>query len=504
MLATGIPVAKITGLATTATSTDAANLTGTLAAARIADAALTIAKTSGLQTSLDGKAFGSKYLRGPSAPLQSLKRAMTLGRDASIGIISDSTGANSPNWVYRLAAMLGTSHPNHRVIFQPWNIGTQKYDAPTVIQSGVGGDRHISYESNSRPATMSSSAKNIANFGGSDLEMQVEASWDSAALVSGWPSAAQRLLVFGNTNGRGWIEVSNGYLSLRWSEDASGATLKEAGVTMTAQLPSGFSADTKYRIKAALDVNNGSGAYVVTFSYSLNAGVTWTQFGSPVTGPSTTVVHDANLTFALGGIDGNAIGRKCKFYFAQIYRGIGGQPILPERIDSWGLSGSESVIGTLSGAPVLYVDNVACSGYGVGTFLSTLAPYHPQAFFNRDRHFWFLSLSHNDNQQGAGWWVNIAELIAAVNSYAPSDPAWVMLTQNPEGSTIPLRDSHHRRTFSIAQFAAAESYTMIDVTRAFDDYTGALDDLVSGVHTTTAGSVLWAELIRDIINDSEP
>jgi hypothetical protein len=51
--------ATITGLAATATSTDAANLTGTLAAARIADGSLSIAKTSGLQTALDGKAATS-------------------------------------------------------------------------------------------------------------------------------------------------------------------------------------------------------------------------------------------------------------------------------------------------------------------------------------------------------------------------------------------------------------------------------------------------------------
>lgn len=44
------------GLVATALSTDAAGLTGTLASARIADASLSIAKTSGLQAALDAKA----------------------------------------------------------------------------------------------------------------------------------------------------------------------------------------------------------------------------------------------------------------------------------------------------------------------------------------------------------------------------------------------------------------------------------------------------------------
>lgn len=49
------------GLGVFATGTDAANLTGTLAAARIADASLSIAKTSGLQTALDGKQAAGSY-----------------------------------------------------------------------------------------------------------------------------------------------------------------------------------------------------------------------------------------------------------------------------------------------------------------------------------------------------------------------------------------------------------------------------------------------------------
>jgi hypothetical protein len=43
------------GLGYFATGTDASNLTGTVSAARIADGSLSIAKTSGLQTALDGK-----------------------------------------------------------------------------------------------------------------------------------------------------------------------------------------------------------------------------------------------------------------------------------------------------------------------------------------------------------------------------------------------------------------------------------------------------------------
>ncbi|MCW1887705.1 hypothetical protein OKA04_23410 [Luteolibacter flavescens] len=49
-------IGTITGTGPFATGTNAANLTGTLAAARIADGSLTIAKVASLQTTLDGKA----------------------------------------------------------------------------------------------------------------------------------------------------------------------------------------------------------------------------------------------------------------------------------------------------------------------------------------------------------------------------------------------------------------------------------------------------------------
>lgn len=50
-----ISTADVSGLGYFATGTDAANLTGTVDAARIADASLPIAKTNGLQTALNGK-----------------------------------------------------------------------------------------------------------------------------------------------------------------------------------------------------------------------------------------------------------------------------------------------------------------------------------------------------------------------------------------------------------------------------------------------------------------
>ena len=89
--------ATITGLAATATSTDAANLTGTLAAARIADGSLSIAKTSGLQTALDGKAAtshthtASQVTDFNSATRAQVEAALIAG--ANITITPAGTGA---------------------------------------------------------------------------------------------------------------------------------------------------------------------------------------------------------------------------------------------------------------------------------------------------------------------------------------------------------------------------------------------------------------------------
>lgn len=103
----------ITGLGVFATGTDAANLTGTLAAARIADASLSIAKTSGLQTALDGKATTTLSNVDPAAalydvftaksvinaqPFCAAKIAAWTGSSSTPplkgALVSDSTGTN--------------------------------------------------------------------------------------------------------------------------------------------------------------------------------------------------------------------------------------------------------------------------------------------------------------------------------------------------------------------------------------------------------------------------
>jgi hypothetical protein len=473
-----------------ATVTTNANLTGPVTsvgnATAIANGALSIAKTSGLQAALDSKDPARKYLHGNQAITDALKTTLDAGLDAGFGIITDSTGNANDEWIYLAAADIAAAHPNHRVLYRLWNDTTKKYDL-TTIQSGIGGDRHINFPTGSTFGYYMPASNMLETFAGNDLEIQAEFS-----LSTGHGSAYLILLSWGSGNGRGWLEMdpTTKVCNLNWSEDASGTTLRTA--TSTAGIPS-FVLDQKYTVKATLDINDGSGNRVVKFWYSTNSGSTWTQLGSTITVATVTTTFWDGTNALLINSRGSAPVGGAKFYRVQIYKGIDGQPLLSERIDLWqrNTSGGGNT-ASLAGAPVLHIDNIANSGWGLNSHL-TLQTAPQTAYIERGRLFWAISSSHNDTGMSFGEWGRKAdELMAIVRTKSVDDPPIVLITQNPQNGVAVFKESHNNRCVQTLRVGSARGWPVIDangVWRDYGDYS-ALINAADGIHPLAAGSQL--------------
>ena len=429
-----------------------------------------------------------KYVHGDTGAINSLKHALDAGIDAAIGILTDSTGNATDEWVYLTFADIAARYPNHRVLYRLWNDSTKVYDL-TTVQAGVGGDRCINYPAGSTFGYYHPRADMLDTFAGGDLEVQTEISVDAGGNPAGnfvllsWSGAPT------TDYGRGWFQMAAGYLSLYWSEDAT-ATLRS--VSSTAAIPTPV-AGTKYRYKVTLDIDDGAGNRVVNFYYSTNSGSTWTKIGNTVTTAGASNTYLDSTASIIQNSRGATPTTGVKFYYAQLFKGIDGQPLLPERIDLWQRNtSSPSNAASLTGAPVFYIDNIAVSGWSLYSHINLqLAP--KVAYIDRGRLFWILSSSHNDQGKLAAEWGRDADtLIAQVNAKSVDDAPVVLVTQNPETLGVAVfAAAHNRRCVDQVRVASARRWGLIDVTAAWRDY-GDWSVLMNadGIHPLATGSTV--------------
>lgn len=59
-------------------------------------------------------------------------------QDASVLVVTDSTGVSADRWVYRWTVMLAADWARWTVLHYIWNDGSVAYDAPTTVQAGTG------------------------------------------------------------------------------------------------------------------------------------------------------------------------------------------------------------------------------------------------------------------------------------------------------------------------------------------------------------------------------
>lgn len=362
-----LPVAKVGGLALTATSTDAANLTGTLAPARIADGALTIAKTSGLQAALAPiPPRRTKYTGGM---FSALRLALDANRSAQIAVVGDSLGNAPEEYAESFAEYLHTLYPSHRLvrrlIVENASAGIRNW-AETVLHAGLG-ERHWYFPASNtgvQGVTLFPSDCPVPT-GDFDLEIKLRVgNWENnhgLNIVEWWGSGSPRL-----TRVLAVRMLNSRRLQLQWYNDAGVLKSPVTGNlgTVAGAVTATATADgSDWTLRVRFDADNGAGASVITYAKSTDDGATWTDMTS-ITEAATTglwqVPPPDEIQATIGGPPTLAI-KDTRIYDLKVRHGHGTKIVNRRAID-YASMGSVSNLVTLAGSPTIYLDNFSYPG----------------------------------------------------------------------------------------------------------------------------------------------
>lgn len=408
-----------------------------------------------------------------------INAALKANRSCGIAVVGDSTGNATDEWVYLLASHIAGQAPAHKVEHRVWSGSAW---TTTNIQNPNTGERRWNH-----PASLGLSAY----FGKADLvhvgpDLVVEAK----IIAASWSAVAGKIIAqqWGSVPNRNWkLSMGTGTINLQWYE-SDGTTLR---------FPAGSSAipfvdGQAMWVRVFLDVDNGAGQYAVTHYYSSD-GVTWTTAGTTTGATGVSSVNAGSFTvevlpsaFTNGGISQ-----------LRVRSSLTGPTENNIAIDNAWRGATSNDEMTLSGDPVLRIDNMSVTGWNLTN--TTQAQLN-----NIDNHgtlLAFISLSHNEGYAGGkvgkDWTDGIKAVADILQARCPMAQI-VIVGQNPEAvfSTIDQYqvDGHALRIAQLASFAAREGYGFLNFFRPFHDSGSAILDLVpDGIHPAGAGTTLMVE-----------
>lgn len=441
-------------------------------------------------------------LRGTAHTL-ALVRKLRAGVDgAFVTILGDSTANESSEWFQTAMVALAARFPTYNLTTRLWNDTTQAYDAPSTLQTGVGGERNL-YATASNGAYLSTpDSANLSITG--DLEVHVKAAcdtWTAQSVVfelCGKSAAAPQV---------GWFLRLNttGTLTFFWSNDGT-AVLSS---TSTVAVP--FAAGAVGWIRVSIDVDNAAAGRDVKF-YTGTDGAAWTQLGTTVTSAGVTSIFDntARLQLisreAIGGMPVSTPGMAA--YEMRLYNGLGTTLRANPQVEylahpnavfadvqgnMWtAASGAVGNAGHLRGAPTLALYNGSTPGQTIS--YSNDGTRFPKQTPQTEMDLAFINYGHNEGTTSAvrAAWKQLADALIAKSP----DVGVVVAMQNPQYSprTAQQISAHTSRFAVLRLLASSQRYGIVDAHEAFsrDDPTGATYVNVDGVHPTVAGSNRWA------------
>lgn len=397
------------------------------------------------------------------------------GRSSSIFLLGDSTGNETTEWFYLLSQRIAALYPSIRVEYKGWDGVTFDYGTTTVIQEGSSGERWVG-GGNMIPHG------SVAEWT-TDLDVRVKIKHNT------WlPAAAQTLLSkFGNAGNRSFrfeLETSSGAprMAFRWTADGTNE-LAVASSTFTKD------AGTALWLRAAIDVDNGSGGYTVTF-YKSDDGVSWTQVSQSVTTSGITSVYKSTAHFEAGSRSNNGTTPiDGVVYKASARDGIGGATLLPVSIDDF-LPMTNATEPLRGGSPTLYVINGSQSGQNIAYFTTNYLKMVPRMNIGQ----FFISTGHNEPFSTAP--SDISGLITLIRSRIPFAPGYAIM-QNPRIGVATMQERQKQFVALFAEVSRKSGLDAIDVFRAFAESPN-IADLISaadGIHPTAAGSELWRNVV---------
>jgi len=433
------------------------------------------------------KTYGNRFVRALGTRLTAAIEPV------SILVQGDSTGNDENEWPYLIAQWLAAKFPAYSFNYRRWNDTNQNYDSPERFSIGSNGDAY---------ATLPGAAGGYISTPNS-AALQITGDIDLAAKITlpNWTASGTKPLIdkFGDDSPRSY----NFYLKsgevvpvFWWSPD--GTTQLSRYATAAASPVNG----QPMWFRVTLDVDNEAGGYDLKF-YTSSNGTSWTQLGTTIVGASTTAIAANTSPVRLGMRGGSSDPWVGSFYKAIIKNGIGSAGKIVASPDL----GRAFPVGTTSfkdaegntwtvgagctvgnGSPELLFLNASAPGQGLTyssdvTRFALQAPIEPQLAFINYGH------NHGTNRDITATYEGLCTKL--LTTYP--NTGVVCTAQNPQASTEPNYIAHAIRCGQVAELAAKNNYGLIDVYRAFIE-TGDYNSLINGVHTTSAGSLLWRDV----------
>jgi lysophospholipase L1-like esterase len=404
--------------------------------------------------------------------------ALKANRSCGIAVVGDSTGNTTDEWVYLLGQHIAAQATGHKVVHRVWNGSAW---TSTNIQDPATGERAWNH-----PAAGGLSAywgnADVAHVG-PDLVIEVKINAASYAALNG----KGLIQMWGSVPDRGWrILIGSGTFQLNWYE-ADGTTLRAPGSSSAIPWVDG----TAIWLRVFLDVDNGSSQYTVTHYYSTD-GVTWTTAGTLTGATGVTTVNDSpTILEIMSSAFTNGSVRAVR-----IRSSLTGPTENNLALDNaWRGSNTNDEL-TLTGDPVLQIDNMSVSGWKI-------ADVTQAQLNNIDNHgtlLAFISLAHNEGyspgMNGMDWTDAIKAIAVMLQARCPLAQI-VLVSQNPKTvfGTVDQYDvdGHGLRVAQLMSLAAREGYGLVNFFRAiYDDGSPIIDLTPDGFHPNAAGSLVMA------------
>lgn len=435
----------------------------------------------------------------------------------SIAIFGDSTGNNTTDWFPVAMEWLGDQFPAYSVKHVAWSETLDAWDpanaeanVPYTLQTGTAGEAYLmgTWSASCTLTCPDSAGLRITG----DLDVRIKCAPTS------WTVGAAMCLTskFGSSGNRSWrFQLGTGAL-LTFEGTSDGTTL--VGVSSSATLTSaGFVDGTPAWVR----VTYAASTATITF-YTSSDGSTWTQLGTTRTLTAVTSLYASTQAPEIGGRTGGNDGFAGKIYYVEWRSGIGATSGIPKIIvdmnavpgshfesvtasgtfygllgQTWTVSGSAL---TVAGAPTLFLFNGSAPSQAVS--YSNDGTRGPVQRAIMPPEICFISYGHNE--------ATVADYRSVYKTLADSCiSAWpyvgiIACTQNPKLSPVDTNhiNGHRIRNAQVVSLAMAQRYGLLDAYSAFELDSRGLAALVStdGVHPTTTGYALWANVAKALFD----
>lgn len=407
-----------------------------------------------------------RHRDGSTSAFDGLAAHLTHGYGvASVGLASDSTGANpgaTRRWFWYLAQLIAVAYPEVLIRFRDFDYATtERFEAPVTINAPAGVTR-VRW-AHPGAANQSPYIPCPPEWATEDIDTAVE-----VALASWTPGSSGTIAGKANGAETDWQLTLNtdGTLRLRWWQTVS--TFTTATSTASVASPG---AGVPLFVRVTCDTDNGAGGNDVKFWTSPGGdGATWTQLGATVTsGTAKAVRHTAGSSVYLGSTNGGTTILGGDYYECWVRGGIDGPVIAPISPQDWNTSGVAIAHLNIVGGPQLEFWCGAWPGMNMADTLDN-ATRQPHMVADMNALLWLFNTSHNEGTlMGARLIDAWDQMLSSYRSAVPK-AAFAAINQNPALVATTNMPSHPIR---LNQLTAALRSRGVDV---IDTYRMMLED----------------------------